>query len=181
MDGMHADNANDAVLKINHWNFLDLFSGVFLCCWGAAWFFGFAIFIQLWKPVAVVQTIGSVLVFLVMLTLGFVGFLGGLRLILGPDGVKIDPKKKEVIVWRRTLRLNIKQSVFDFERLKQIKIAIRKKHGKFGHKFNVYAVIAGDEPNEVEFDYFSTISEAKTLAKRVSDTTGLTLLEYDRC
>jgi len=177
---MRVKSTKDSVLTINHWHLLDVFGGVFMSCWGAGWFFGFVIFIQSWKPVAVVQTIGSVLVFLVLLALGFVGVLGGLRLILGSDGVEIDLKKKEVSVWRRTLRLSIKRSVFEFEQLKQIKIALRNKSGKFGHHYNVYSVIAGDESNEVEFDSFSTISEAKTLAQRISDASGLPLLEYDR-
>lgn len=127
-----------------------------------------------------VQTIGSFLVFLVMLTLGSVGVLGGLKLILGPEGVEIDPKKKKVTVWRRTLLLKIEQTVFEFEQLKQIKIVIRKKKGKFGPDFNVYSVIAGDEPTEVEFNYFLDLSKANTLAKQVSEVSGLPFLEYDR-
>jgi hypothetical protein len=177
---MRALDTKDSVLKINHWNLGLQFGGVFMCFWGAVWFFAFAIFIQSWKPLAVVQTIGSVLVFLVMLSLGFIGVLGGLKLILGPDGVRIDPNKKEVCVWRRTLRLNIKQRVFEFQQLKQIKIAIRKKRPSFGSGFNVYSVIAGDETNEVELNYFSDLAKAKALAKRVADFSGLQLLEYDR-
>jgi len=173
-------NTNDSVLTINHWSFLLQCAGAFMCCWGAAWFFGFAIFIRLWRPLAVVQTIGSILVFLVMLTLGCVGILGGLKLILGPDGVKIDPKKKEVSVWRRTLRLNIERRIFEFEQLRQIKIVTRKKRGTFGRGFNVYAVIAGDGLNEVELNYFCKLTEAKTLATRVAEASGLPLLEYDR-
>jgi hypothetical protein len=173
-------NTKDSVLTINHWTLLLQLAGVFLCFWGAAWFFGFAIFIRLWKPLAVVQTIGSVLIFLLMLSVGFAGVLYGLQLILGPDGVKIDPKKKEISVWRRTLRLTIKQRVFEFEQLKQIKIAIRKKRGSFGPDFNVYSVIAGEEPDEVELDYFPTLSEAKTLAEYVAEIFGLQFLEYDR-
>lgn len=174
---MDVKNTKDPVLTINHWNVLLQFVGGFSCCWRAAWFFGFAIFIRSWKPVAVVQTIGSVLVFLLMLSLGFFGVLYGLRLILGPDGVKIDPKKKEVNVWRRTLRLNIKQRIFEFEQLKRIKIEMRKKPGKFGPDFNVYSVVAGDGSNEVELDYFSKISDAKTMAKRVAEASGLRLVE----
>lgn len=176
---MRAKNSEDTVLKINHWNLGLQLAGIFLCFWGAAWFFGFAIFIQSWKPAAVVQTAGSILVFLVMLTLGAVGVLGGLKLILGPDGVKIDPKKKEVRVWRRTLRLDIKERIFKFEELRQLKIAIRRKKGAFGPAFNLYSVVAGDEPNEVELNYFSNISRATTLAKQVAAFSGLPFLEYD--
>jgi hypothetical protein len=179
VDEMHWKNTKDSGLAINHGNVLSQFAGVFSCFWGAAWFFGFAIFIRSWKPVAVVQTIGSLLVFLVMLCVGIVGVLVGLRLILGPDGVTIDPKRKEITVWRRTLRLNIKKRVFEFEQLKQIKIAIRKKSGTFGADYGVYSVVAGNEPNEVELDYFSTITDAKALAKRVAEASGLQFIEYD--
>lgn len=174
---MHVKNTKNPVLAINHWNVLLQVVGGFSCCWGAAWFFGFAIFIRSWKPVAVVQTIGSLLILLLMLSLGFVGVLYGLRLILGFDGVNIDPKRKEVDVWRRTLRLNVKRRIFEFEQLRRIRIEIRKKPGKFGPDFNVFSVIAGDGSNEVELDYFSKISEAKTMAKRVAEASGLQFAE----
>jgi hypothetical protein len=174
---MHATNTKDSILTINHWNLLLQFAGVVLCCGGVLGFLGGASIVQLWKPSTIVEVIKGSIALLFVFGLPSIFVLVGLRLVCGPDGVKIDVNQKTVFVWRRTLFLNKKQRIFKFEQLKQIKIAMRKKSGKFGPDFNVVCVIAGDEPNEVELDYFLRISEAKTLATRVAEFSGLQFLE----
>ncbi len=94
-------------------------------------------------------------------------------MILGPGGVIIDAQRKEVCVWHRTLRLNVKRRIFKFEQLKHIKIEERIKSGNFSPDFRVYSVLAGNEPDEVEFNYFSRAPEARALAKRIADYSGL--------
>jgi hypothetical protein len=179
MDEVDTKNAQERVLTINHWNLMLQFVGVIVCGGGVVVLIGFASIVQLWKPQTIVEVIKGCMGYLLLIGFASIWLLAGLKLILGPDGVRIDANKKELCVWRRTLFLNKKRKIFKFEQLKQIKVGVRKKSGKFGPDFNVFSVITGDQPDEVELDYFSTISEAKTLAKRVAEVSGLRFLEYD--
>jgi len=158
---------------LKHWYLLDSVAGVVSCCAGAIVFLGLASLIRLWKPVPVVQTIKGVCAYLLIFGFGSIWVLVGLRMILGPGGVIIDAQRKEVCVWHRTLRLNVKRRFIKFEQLEHIKIEERTKSGKFGPDFRVYSVLAGNDPDEVEFNYFSRASEAQALAKRIADYSGL--------
>ncbi len=168
--------AEDKAISLKHWYALDSIARVVSCCAGVIIFLGLASLIQLWKPAPVVQTIKGVCGYLLIFGFGSIWILVGLRMILGRGGVKIDAQRKEVCVWHRTLRLNVRRRFFKLDQLKQIKIVERTKSGKFGPNFRVFSVLAGGGPDEVEFNCFSRASEAQALAKRIADYSGLDMV-----
>lgn len=171
-------NSKDSVLnpKTRSHRFADLFSGTFFCFLGLLSFLPLASVVH-FKPQTSGETVRGTLGFVIVFSFAATLLLVGLRYLFGPEGVKIDANQKAVYIWRRNFWLKTTESLFPFEQLKRIKIEVRRKPGVFGHGFNVYSVIAGEEPGEVELYSFSTIAEAKALAKRAAEFSGLQFLE----
>jgi len=159
-------------LLINQWNILDTFVGIILCIGGALlvhvsikMFSGCEFSIHY-------KSMVSFAILVLIISAGFSLMLTGLRLVMGPNGVRIENRTQQIVKWRRTIFLVKKSDVISFNKLKCVEIKCEIKKGHFA-SFCLFSVSINSETKQNILWEFSKKIQAESFAKEISTKTGL--------